>query len=292
MPLLLDDIPVRKEQHWDVFRREKVEWPNRNTPFPHPSWKMGCWDDFSQYLLKQQAGAFFNPDGYVKWTSGGRAGFMLLHLHLSAGGGEAPARRPRCLPARPPPAASGRQMVAAAGSYHAVQKVSFLSAPSRTGVNLLVLLGRALVAVQVSGSTCNRPPRLHHTVKEAIKQAQLYRALSVLSGRGFNFIHMCPQLLVFSLPIYDSFFFFPPLCTLLDFAVSEWRYLVNDQHFGNTFKRNKKKRKTRKENQQSANKAYIKLSLPNQWHRPTDIFLSARIVISLDIKAFPPSPAF
>lgn len=89
------------EQHLDAFCREKVEWPDRNTPFPHPSQKMRCWDDFLQYFLKQQAEAFFDPDGYIKRTCFGRAGFMLLHLHLSAGGGgEAPAPLP-ALPASP-----------------------------------------------------------------------------------------------------------------------------------------------------------------------------------------------
>lgn len=83
----------------------------QNTPFPHPSQKMRSQDDFSRYLLKQQAEAFFDPDGCITWTCSGRAGFMLLHLHLSASRGEAPARCLRCLLAQPPPAASGRQTV-------------------------------------------------------------------------------------------------------------------------------------------------------------------------------------
>lgn len=96
-------------------------------------------------------------------------------------------------------------MVTAAGRYHAALKVSFLSAASHTGVDLLILLRMALVAVQALESMCKRSSCLHHRVKEAVKQAQLYRA--VLSGWGFNFIQMCPQLLVFSLPIYSSSFF-------------------------------------------------------------------------------------
>lgn len=196
MPVLLDDIPVHKNS-------TRMLSAGRNTPFPHPSQKMRRWDDFLRYLLKQQAEAFFDPDGCVKWTCSGGAGFTFLHLHLLAGGGgEAPAHRPQ-----PLPAASGCQMVAVAGRYHAVQKVSFLSAPSHTGVNLLILLGKALVAVQVSGSTCNRSSCLQHTGKEAGKQARLCRALPVLSGWGFNSIQMCPQVLVFSLPICSFSFF-------------------------------------------------------------------------------------
>lgn len=96
-------------------------------------------------------------------------------------------------------------------------KSKFPNAPSCTGVILLTLLGRALVAAQVLESTCNRSC-LHHTMKEAIKQAQLYRALSVLSGRGFNFIQTYPPALGFLITNLWFLFF---ICTLLDFAVSE-----------------------------------------------------------------------
>lgn len=167
---------------------------------------MRRWDDFLWYLLKQQAEAFFVPNGCMKWSCSGRAGFMLLHLHLVTGGGEAPGCCLCCLPVQLTPAACGCQMVTVVVRCSAIQKVSFLNAPFRTGINLLILLGRAFVAVQVSESMCNTSC-LHYIVKEAGKQARLYRTLSMLSGRVFNFIHLCPQLLVFSLAIYSSSFF-------------------------------------------------------------------------------------
>lgn len=115
--------------------------------------------------------------------------------------------------------------------------------PERTFTHLLILLGKALVDVQILESPCNGSSCLQHTGKEAVKQAQLYRALSVLSGQGFNFIQMCPQVSVFS-PIYSSSFF---SLYSLDFAASEWRYPVKDWYFGSTFTCNKKKKSIKTE---------------------------------------------
>lgn len=168
---------------------------------------MRCSDDFLWYLLKQQAEAFFVPNGCMKWSCSGRAGFMLLHLHLLTGGGEEPGCCLCCLPVQHTLAACGCQMVTVAIRYSTIQKVSFLNAPSHTVINLLILLGRAFVAVQVLESMHNTSSCLHYTVKEAGKWAQLYRTLPMLSGRVFNFIHLCPQLSVFSVAIYSSSFF-------------------------------------------------------------------------------------
>lgn len=130
--VLQDDIPVHMNSTWMLSARKMVGWPSRNPPFPHPSQKRRCWDDFLWYLLKQQAEVFFHPDGCIKWTCSGLACFMLLHLHLSPGQGEAPAHCLCCLHGQRPLPAPEHQMVTAAGKYLAVQKVSFLSAPSHS----------------------------------------------------------------------------------------------------------------------------------------------------------------
>lgn len=145
--------------------------------------KMRCWDDFSQYLLKPQAEAFFSPDGCIKWTCCGGAGFMLSHLHLRAGGGE--AQLAACT-------ACWRQMVTAAGRHHADQRLSPVHLLTQASTYSF-LLGKALVAVQVLESCAADLFCLQPTVKETGKQARLFRALPVLSEGGFNVIHMCPQ---------------------------------------------------------------------------------------------------
>lgn len=110
--------------------------------------------------------------------------------------------------------------------------------------------------MQVLESPCNRSSCLQHTRKEAVKQAQLYRALSGLSGQGFNFIQMCPELSVFS-TIYSSSLFF--LCIL-------WILLHLNE--GTQLKTGileappyvtKKKKSMKTEKQQPANKACISL---------------------------------
>lgn len=112
--------------------------------------KMRSWDDFSRYLLKPQEEAFFNSDGRIKRACSGGVGVKLLHLHLSAGGGEAgPAARAACRRLCPPLGArwSPRQ----ADTTPIKEELSSMHLHTQA-LTYSLLLGKALVGVQVSES--------------------------------------------------------------------------------------------------------------------------------------------
>lgn len=112
--------------------------------------KMRSWDDCSWYLLKPQAEAFFNSDGCIKRTCSGGVGFMLFHLHLSAGGGEAEPclHCLHCLPA-PPPLLGARWSLRQAHTITLIKEQLSSMHLHTQALTYSFLLGKALVAVQV-----------------------------------------------------------------------------------------------------------------------------------------------
>lgn len=152
--------------------------------------KMRSWDDFSQYLLKPQEVAFLIPMGALNGPA--LVGWVLSSYTCIFGQEE---ERHSPLPALP--AGASARLWAPDGHCGRQtpqdQRGTFFNALSHTGVNLLTFIRKGFSRCAGLGKLCDRSFCLQPTVKETGKQAQLFRALSMLSGGGFNFIQMCPQ---------------------------------------------------------------------------------------------------